>query len=165
MSICNRNRVITGFRFLSRVTRRLDLAAEIYHLKEPRKISLVMSAAFLASCDLYDRNLRVMNSKGACESPSRPRPASRQVGRIHISEFRNPARPQLRNAAGPYMCGSIASVLQRFNMSLFLASLGQRSRSPTCHYRPWLWGQDASSWRSAMASLRSCVSKPSVNQP
>ena len=37
-SICNRNRIMTGLRFLFRVTlRRLDLAAEIYHLKEPRR--------------------------------------------------------------------------------------------------------------------------------
>jgi integrase/recombinase XerD len=43
-SICNRNRIMTGLRFLFRVTlRRLDLAAEIYHLKEPQKIPLVMS--------------------------------------------------------------------------------------------------------------------------
>ena len=44
LSICNRNRIMTGLRFLLRVTlRRLDLAAEIYHLKEPQKIPLVMS--------------------------------------------------------------------------------------------------------------------------
>jgi site-specific recombinase XerD len=44
VSICNRNRIITGLRFLLRVTlRRLDLAAEIYHLREPQKIPLVMS--------------------------------------------------------------------------------------------------------------------------
>src|SRR5467141_4166174 len=43
-SICNRNRIMTGLRFLFRVTlRRLDLAAEIYHIKEPQKIPLVMS--------------------------------------------------------------------------------------------------------------------------
>jgi integrase/recombinase XerD len=43
-SICNRNRIMTGLRFLFRVTlRRLDLAAEIYHIKEPHKIPLVMS--------------------------------------------------------------------------------------------------------------------------
>jgi len=43
-SICNRNRVMTGLRFLFRVTlRRLDLAAEIYHVREPQKIPLVMS--------------------------------------------------------------------------------------------------------------------------
>ena len=44
MSICNRNRIMTGVKFLLRVTlRRLDLAAEIYHLREPQKIPLVMS--------------------------------------------------------------------------------------------------------------------------
>ena len=44
ISICNRNRIMTGVRFLFRVTlRRPDLAAEIYHLREPQKIPLVMS--------------------------------------------------------------------------------------------------------------------------
>jgi site-specific recombinase XerD len=44
MSICNRNRIMTGLRFLFRVTlRRHDLAAEIYHIKEPQKIPLVIS--------------------------------------------------------------------------------------------------------------------------
>jgi site-specific recombinase XerD len=43
-SICNRNRIMTGLKFLFRVTlRRHDLAAEIYHLREPQKIPLVMS--------------------------------------------------------------------------------------------------------------------------
>jgi integrase/recombinase XerD len=44
VSICNRNRIMTGLRFLFRVTlRRLDLAAAIYHIREPQKIPLVMS--------------------------------------------------------------------------------------------------------------------------
>src|ERR1700687_5758644 len=44
MSICNRNRIMTGLRFLFRVTlRRLDLAAAIYHVREPQKIPQVMS--------------------------------------------------------------------------------------------------------------------------
>jgi integrase/recombinase XerD len=44
VSICNRNRIMTGLRFLFRVTlRRLDLAAEIYHLREPQKLPLVMN--------------------------------------------------------------------------------------------------------------------------
>ena len=44
VSICTRNGIMTGLRFLFRVTlRRLDLAAEIYHLREPQKIPLVMS--------------------------------------------------------------------------------------------------------------------------
>ena len=37
-SICNRNRIMTGVRFLFRVTlRRHDLAAEVWHIKEPRE--------------------------------------------------------------------------------------------------------------------------------
>src|ERR1700686_266160 len=44
VSICNRNRIMTGLRFLFGVTlRRLDLAAEIYHIREPQKIPQVMS--------------------------------------------------------------------------------------------------------------------------
>jgi len=44
MSICNRNRIMTGVKFLFRITlRRPDLAAEVYHLREPQKIPLVMS--------------------------------------------------------------------------------------------------------------------------
>jgi integrase/recombinase XerD len=44
LSIGNRNRIMTGVKFLVRVTlRRLDLAAEIYHLREPQKIPQVMS--------------------------------------------------------------------------------------------------------------------------
>jgi len=43
-SICNCIRIMTGVRFLFRVTlRRLDLAAEIYHLREPQKIPQVIS--------------------------------------------------------------------------------------------------------------------------
>ncbi|SRR6266545_4543730 len=37
MSICNRNRIMTGLKFLLRVTlRRLDLAAEVSLLKSPQ---------------------------------------------------------------------------------------------------------------------------------
>jgi site-specific recombinase XerD len=44
VSICTRNCIMTGLRFLLRVTlRRLDLAAEIYHIREPQKLPLVMS--------------------------------------------------------------------------------------------------------------------------
>lgn len=44
LSIPNRNRIMTGVKFLFRVTlRRLDLVAEIYHLREPQKIPPVMS--------------------------------------------------------------------------------------------------------------------------
>ena len=44
VSIGNRNRIMTGVKFLVRVTlRRLDLVAEIYHLREPQKIPQVIS--------------------------------------------------------------------------------------------------------------------------
>jgi len=44
LSVCNRNRIMTGVKFLFRVTlRRHDLAAEIYHLKEEQKLPLTMS--------------------------------------------------------------------------------------------------------------------------
>ena len=43
-SICNRNRIMTGVCFLFRVTlRRHDLAAEIWHIKEPQKLPPVLS--------------------------------------------------------------------------------------------------------------------------
>ena len=43
-ALCNRNRIMTGLRFLFRVTtRRLDQVAEIYHIREPQKLRLVMS--------------------------------------------------------------------------------------------------------------------------
>jgi site-specific recombinase XerD len=44
LSICTRNRMVTALRFLFRVTlRRLDLLSELYHIKEPEKVPLVMS--------------------------------------------------------------------------------------------------------------------------
>ena len=43
-SICNRNRIMTRVRFLFRVTlRRHDLAAEVWHLKEPERLPPVLS--------------------------------------------------------------------------------------------------------------------------
>lgn len=43
-SICTRNQTMTGVKFLFRVTmRRHDLVAEIFHLKEPVKVPLVLS--------------------------------------------------------------------------------------------------------------------------
>src|SRR6201984_2130925 len=43
-SICNRNRIMTGVRFRFRVTlRRHDLAAEVWHIKEPERLPPVLS--------------------------------------------------------------------------------------------------------------------------
>ena len=64
MSICNRNRIMTGVRFLFRVTlRRLDLCAEIYHLREPQKIPQVMSPD------------ETRTAAGRHQRPQGPRPA------------------------------------------------------------------------------------------
>ncbi|MEE9588953.1 MAG: site-specific integrase [Hyphomicrobiaceae bacterium] len=44
VSIGTRNRIMTGVKFLFRVTlRRHDLVAEVYHLKEPQRVPLVLS--------------------------------------------------------------------------------------------------------------------------
>ena len=44
LTIPNRNRIMTGVKFLLKVTlRRHDLVAEIYHLKEPQKVPVVLS--------------------------------------------------------------------------------------------------------------------------
>ena len=60
VSICNRNRIMTGVKFLFRVTlRRHDLAAEIYHIKEPRKLPLVMSPDEAKRLLAMTRNLKV----------------------------------------------------------------------------------------------------------
>ena len=60
LSICTRNQIMTGVRFLLRVTlRRLDLAAEIYHLREPQKIPLVMSPDETKRLLVVARNLKV----------------------------------------------------------------------------------------------------------
>ncbi len=44
VSICTRNQTMTGVKFLFRVTlRRHDLVAEIFHLREPDRVPLVLS--------------------------------------------------------------------------------------------------------------------------
>jgi integrase/recombinase XerD len=44
LSVSNRNRIMTGVKFLFRVTlRRHDLVAENYHLPEPQRLPLTMS--------------------------------------------------------------------------------------------------------------------------
>ena len=59
MSICNRNRTMTGLRFLFRVTlRRLDLAAEIFHIREPQRLPKVMSQDEAKRLLVMARNLK-----------------------------------------------------------------------------------------------------------
>ena len=67
VSICTRNRTMTGMRFLFRITlRRRDLADEIYHIKEPQKVPLVMSQDEIKRLLAMARSLhiRVMLSLG-----------------------------------------------------------------------------------------------------
>ena len=59
MSIPNRNRTMTGLGFLFRVTlRRLDLAAEIFHLREPQRLPKVMSQDEAKRLLVMARNLK-----------------------------------------------------------------------------------------------------------
>jgi integrase/recombinase XerD len=59
-SIQNRNRIMTGVKFLLRVTlRRHDLAAEIYHLKEPQKIPVIMSAEEIKRLLAMARSIKI----------------------------------------------------------------------------------------------------------
>jgi integrase/recombinase XerD len=65
VSICNRNRIMTGLRFLFRVTlRRLDLAAEIYHIREPQRVPLVMSPDEMRRLLAVADNLKVRTLLG-----------------------------------------------------------------------------------------------------
>ena len=51
LSICNRNRIMTGLRFLFRVTlRRWTSPPRVYHIREPQKIPLVMSPDETGAC-------------------------------------------------------------------------------------------------------------------
>ena len=78
VSICNRNRIMTGLRFLFRVAlRRLDLAAEIYHIREPQKIPLVMSPdetrRLLAVADSLKVRTKVRPSRQDATTPLQER--------------------------------------------------------------------------------------------
>jgi hypothetical protein len=77
-SICNRNRIMTGVRFLFRVTlRRHDLAAEVWHIKEPQKLPPVLSP------EEVDRVLTMATSLKARDAVSalvRARPRATTVG-------------------------------------------------------------------------------------
>ena len=72
-SICNRNRIVTGVRFLFRVTlRRHDLAAEIWHIKERAKPE---SAGYPCRprADGSRRNDAANEARPSCAAP-RPSP-------------------------------------------------------------------------------------------
>ena len=59
LSIITRNRTMTGLGFLFRVTlRRLDLVAEIYHIREPQRLPKVMSQDEAKRVLIMARNLK-----------------------------------------------------------------------------------------------------------
>jgi site-specific recombinase XerD len=67
LSICNRNRIMTGVKFLLRVTlRRHDLTAEVYHIKEPQKLPLVMSPVEIKRLLAMAKNPRVRVLLAVC---------------------------------------------------------------------------------------------------
>lgn len=66
-SICTRNRTMTGVKFLFRVTlRRHDLVAEIFSLKEPVKIPLVLSRNEVKRILLMAPSLKARVMLSAC---------------------------------------------------------------------------------------------------
>ena len=59
-SIVHRNRIMTGVKFLLRVTlRRHDLVSEIFHLREPQKIPVVMSRDEIKRLLAMSANIKV----------------------------------------------------------------------------------------------------------
>jgi len=66
-SICNHSRSVTGVKFLFRVTpRRHDLASEIYYVREPQKLPLVMSPAEAKRLLAMADNLKVKVMLALC---------------------------------------------------------------------------------------------------
>ena len=125
MSICNRNRIMTGLRFLFRVTlRRLDLAAEIYHIREPQKIPLVMSP------DETRRLLAVASSlkvRIAAQPRLWLRPARRRGGPAEGQAYRQRAEHHSRRAVqGPQ--GSQRDAVARDARSVAAMVEGPRPR-------------------------------------
>ena len=65
-SIGNRNRIMSGVKFLLRVTlRRHDLAAGIYHIKEPIKLPLIMSRNEAEAAACHGRRSQDQGHAGA----------------------------------------------------------------------------------------------------
>jgi len=101
VSICTRNVIMTGLRFLFRVTlRRLDLAAEIYHLRAPQKIPLVISTdeakRLLVVADSLKTRVMLSLSYG-CGL----RAGEVQSAAASLAGFRTPARKRL----APFVMG------------------------------------------------------------
>ena len=131
VSICGRNRIMTGLRFLFRVTlRRLDLAAEIYHIREPQKIPLVMSP------DETKRLLAVASSLKARILLSLGYGCGLRAGEVvrlkvkHIDSAQKIIRIEPRAAR-------IATSCYRPRHSICCANGGRCAHHATMRERPW----------------------------
>ena len=138
VSICNRNRIMTGLRFLFRVTlRRLDLAAEIYHIREPQKIPLVMSP------DETRRLLAVASSLKVRVLLSLGYGCGLRAGEVvrlkvkHIDKAQKIIRIEQSKGRCERFTGLHRGIFDRPTRSICCANGGRRAHRPTMPERPW----------------------------
>ena len=131
-SICNRNRIMTGLRFLFRVTlRRLDLTAEIYHLREPQKIPLVMSQ------DETRRLLAVAGSLKARLLLSLGYGCGLRAGEVVRLKVKHiTARRRSFASSSPRGARTVTSCCRQ-RRSICCGNGGRRARLGTMRERPW----------------------------
>jgi Phage integrase, N-terminal SAM-like domain len=86
LTIQNRNRTMTGVRFLLRVTmRRHDLAAEVFHIKEPTRIRRFHPAVTaVIQLPFADDGVIAAGAMGAHE-PARPPPFDQRRSALRLS--------------------------------------------------------------------------------
>jgi len=134
VSICNRNRIMTGLRFLFRVTlRRLDLAAEIYHIREPQKIPLVMNQ------DETRRLLAVASSLKARTLLSLGYGCGLRAGEVVRLKIKHidSAQKIIRIEQSKGRAARTAMSCCRPRRSLCCGNGGRRARLGTMRERPW----------------------------
>jgi hypothetical protein len=113
-SICNRNRIMTGLRFLFRVTlRRLDLAAEIYHggfhrirhyglLASGSRAANIARARQLLAVPVRSEQQDTSEAPAADEPRMLPQPCPGCGGRMFIIEtFARGSEPKHRPTPAP----------------------------------------------------------------
>ena len=131
VSICNRNRIMTGLRFLFRVTlRRLDLAAEIYHIREPQEIRLVMSQ------DETRRLLAVASSLKARTLLSLGYGCGLRAGEVVRLKIKHIDSAQKIASSSPRAARTAMSCC-RPRRSVCCGNGGRRARLGTMRERPW----------------------------
>jgi site-specific recombinase XerD len=125
---------MTGLRFLFRVTlRRLDLAAEIYHIREPQKIPLVMSQ------DETRRLLAVASSLKARTLLSLGYGCGLRAGEVVRLKIKHidSAQKIIRIEQSKGRAARTAMSCCRPRRSLCCGNGGRRARLGTMRERPW----------------------------